>query len=157
VSTRAALLLLAGALLAGCAAEPAGSEWFLSVQAASEQADRLEAAGDAAGARAALEEALSRPASGVHPGDARALRQDLLFRAGCLELASGRHDAARAQAEQGLALGRVQDVFTANLLILRGRALEAAGDARAAGRDYHDALVINEALLDAALGGKGQQ
>jgi len=38
------------------------------------------------------------------------------------------------------------------LLVARGAALEAAGDARAAAADYQRALLINETLLGQAAG-----
>jgi hypothetical protein len=43
-------------------------------------------------------------------------------------------------------------VFTANLYIARGKALERQGDASGASRDYHDALLLTEGLLDKSLG-----
>ena len=61
--------------------------------------------------------------------------------------------AAAEWATRGLGLGRPIDAFTTNLLIVRGRAFEQMNDAAGASRDYHDALVTTEALLDRSLEG----
>jgi tetratricopeptide (TPR) repeat protein len=147
-----ALLAATWMFVLGCSSGADGGEWIASVQKASASADELVASGRPEDARHALEAALALPSHGMDREDVRVVRQDLFYRVGRLDLAAGRADAARARADQGLTLGRGSDVFTANLLILRGRALETAGNAAAASRDYHEALVINEALLDKALG-----
>ena len=69
-----------------------------------------------------------------------------------LELASIDLDDARPESplehsEAGRALGRGQDVFTANLHVTPGRALEATGREVEAADAYFEALEINDALL----------
>jgi hypothetical protein len=82
------------------------------------------------------------------------VRRDVLYRLAQIELASGNAKASADWATRGLGLGRTADAFTTNLLIVRGRAFEQMNDAMGASRDYHDALVITEALLDQSLEGK---
>lgn len=148
------------ALWAGCAApdttDPgargSAASWVREVREAHVLADAAEAQGDLDAARATLAQAseLSPPAE-VAPTHARAVRQDLYFRLAALAARQGEARMARDTATAGLALGRGDDVLTANLLIVRGEAHEALGDARAASTDYLAALRINEALLDAVL------
>lgn len=148
------------ALWAGCAApdttDPgargSAASWVREVREAHVLADAAEAQGDLDAARATLAQAseLSPPAE-VAPTHARAVRQDLYFRLAALAARQGEVRVARDTATAGLALGRGDDVLTANLLIVRGEAHEALGDARAASTDYLAALRINEALLDAVL------
>jgi len=77
--------------------------------------------------------------------------QDACYRLAELEIASGRPTQAIAEADACLRRDRVRDLFTANLLYVRGRAHETLRqDARAA-QDYQEALRINEELLQAAL------
>ncbi|MCA9533082.1 MAG: hypothetical protein KC593_05365 [Myxococcales bacterium] len=148
------------ALWAGCtapdatdsAARGSAASWVREVREAHVLADAAEAQGDLDAARATLTQAseLSPPAE-VAPTHARAVRQDLYFRLAALAARQGEARVARDTATAGLALGRGDDVLTANLLIVRGEAHEALGDARAASTDYLAALRINEALLDAVL------
>jgi hypothetical protein len=49
-----------------------------------------------------------------------------------------------------LALGDHGDLFTANLLVVRGTAREVLGAGRGAITDYERALTINETLLRGA-------
>jgi hypothetical protein len=73
--------------------------------------------------------------------------QDTFFR--LARLALDAHDPASAahDAEQGLALGDGGDLFTANLLVVRGAAHEALGENAAALAACQRALRINEVLL----------
>jgi tetratricopeptide (TPR) repeat protein len=87
----------------------------------------------------------------VLPLDARVLRQDACYRLAELALASGQPAEALARAERGLALGDELDVFSANLHIARGRALEGLARPVEAAAAYHRALVVHEALLAEAL------
>jgi hypothetical protein len=149
-----ALLLAALMLLVGCADRREAREWLSRAEAAHRDADRHLGRGDADGARDVLLGAASTPApSFAVPGDVRAVRQDLYARLAAVDVGRGRAREAAAWATTGLELGRARDVFTANLLILRGRAMEQVGDASAASRDYHDALLVTEALLDESLRG----
>jgi hypothetical protein len=148
--------LVAVVVLPGCASRSEPREWIESSEASHREADRLAASGDPSGAADALRRAATRPApAGMSAEDARVVRQDLYYRLAMGELGASRaHEAVQA-ATDGLALGQRRDVFTANLLVVRGQAYEAIGDRKNASVDYHEALVVNEALLDTALGGAG--
>ena len=87
----------------------------------------------------------------VHPKHLRVVRQDLWFRVAQLELRAKHPELAFAYANQGLTFGRAHDLFTANLLIARGEALEATGHDTEAAASYYDALQINAELLRTAL------
>ncbi len=147
------LLVAALALLAACAGsrDDTGS-WVTSAETAHHEADRLLAAGDAHGARDVLQR-LETTMPGDANGATRAVHADLLYRVAELDLRENDVKGAVDSATRGLELGRSNDAFTTNLLIVRGRAHEKLGDAVAASRDYHDALVITEALLDRSLEG----
>jgi hypothetical protein len=80
------------------------------------------------------------------------VHQDLLFRIARAELARGRSTEALAVADRGLALGPARDLFTANLLVARGEALEKLGRGPQAASAYFEALEINRKLLHDALG-----
>ena len=147
-------ILVALALLSGCSAREGASDWVGRAETANEEADRRLAAGDTDGARDALKQAIEADVpGGAKPVDARAVRQDLYYRLATLELGKTRAREAAEWATRGLDLGRGKDVFTSNLLIVRGKALEQQGDSRGASRDYHDALLVTEALLDVSLQG----
>ncbi len=91
--------------------------------------------------------------SSVAPDDARVLRQDIAFRLASLELAASPRNAHET-ASAGLKLGRASDVFTTNLLIVRGKASEALGDDKQAATDYYDAMVVAEGMLQHEAVGK---
>jgi tetratricopeptide (TPR) repeat protein len=147
--------------VAGCAMEGDGrprgaaspSSWVEGAARANQTADEAIARGDLAAARQSLAEALaSEIPRGVSPDDARVVRMDLLFRLSEVELRAGNAARAADRADEGLNLGARDDVFTANLLVARGKAREALGREREAAGDYFDALEINEKLLEGALG-----
>jgi hypothetical protein len=153
---RAAFVALVSALVLvpACSGRTAASGWIERAEAAHHDADRLLAQGDVAGARNALRTfAESDVPKNARAEDARIVRQDLYCRLATLESEHGEPREGVRWATTGLSLGRGEDVFTANLEIVRGRALEHLGDANGASRDYHDALVITETLLDLSLGG----
>ena len=77
---------------------------------------------------------------------------DLLFRIARAELEAAQPDQALAAADRGLALGRDNTLFCANLLIARGEALEKLGRDTEAASSYYEALEINRKLLDHVLG-----
>ncbi len=144
-------------LVAGCSERTEAGEWLARAEAANQEADHRLLSGDTDGARDALRDVADAPVPrATSTDDARAVRQDLLYRLAALELGRGRARDAASWAARGLDLGRARDVFTSNLLIVRGRALEQLGDARSASSDYHDALLVTEALLDLSLGGSGR-
>jgi hypothetical protein len=121
--------------------------WLAEAAARHRAADALLDRGDTAGARREL----SWLFTNADPGgsdDQRRVLQDTCYRLARLDLDAGDARAALAGAERGLGLGRpADDLFVANLLLVRGAAHEALGDARAAADDYHRALVINDELL----------
>ncbi|MBN2496296.1 MAG: hypothetical protein JXR96_17010 [Deltaproteobacteria bacterium] len=160
---RAVRLALGLAVLAalcpmpGCAArsESAASleRALLAHRAADEALDR----GDLDTARSRLLElARAESVAGLAGGEARALRADALYRLAELELAAARPARALGFAEQGLTLGGA-DLFAANLLVSRGRALERLGRELEAVESYHRALLINERLLGEALDAAGRK
>jgi hypothetical protein len=145
------------ALVVACSGRTSTSDWILHAETAHHDADRLLPLGDAAAARTALQAAAEVPVpKGTSPRDARIVRQDLYCRLASLEVDRANPEEAVRWATTGLSLGRGEDVFTANLEIVRGRALERLGDANGASRDYHAALVVTEALLDLSLGASGK-
>jgi tetratricopeptide (TPR) repeat protein len=151
---RAGLLALALCALHGCGREREpvsqldATEWLDQIALAHAEADLP--AGEPS---ARLEQALALPVpSDVLPMHRRVAHQDLLFRIGRAELAAKHFDRALAAADRGLALGQQTDMFTGNLLIVRGEALEALGRATEAASAYYDALEINRKLLQHVLG-----
>ena len=149
-------------LPAACTNE-AATDWMAQARAAHAATDANSEDG-----RRALQAFLLAPVpSSLRPDDARVVRQDAAYRLARLWLADGLQSgsafeagagptsaAAKAMAvvEKALSEGRGDDVFTANLLVARGQAHEALGEPVEAAADYHDALLINEKLLELALG-----
>jgi hypothetical protein len=147
---RAALLALALSV-AGCDL-PSGGAWLGAAAAAHRSADEALARGDRPAARAALSAFAEAPRPpGVPPDDRRVVVQDVYFRLSVLALEEGDAAAGLTWADRGLLAGREADVFTANLHVARGKALEAQGDAVAAAVDYLAAQRINERLLERLL------
>lgn len=138
--------------LAACSGKT-DDHWLARSEAANEQVNRLMAEGRAPEAMAVLRDVESDLTTSGS-ADAQMVRRDILYRMAQIELASGNAKASADWASRGLGLGRPSDAFTTNLLIVRGRAFEQMNDAVAASRDYHDALIITEALLDRSLEGK---
>jgi tetratricopeptide (TPR) repeat protein len=149
-------LLALVAVLGGCSRAPSPMGWSLDVASHHAQADRLIDRGDREGARRLLR-AILATAPAVESGGAadtrRVLLQDTHFRLARLALAAGNASEAAEDADRGLALGGEGTLFEANLLVVRGAAHEALGQAPAALRDYQRALRINEALLHDTLPG----
>jgi predicted negative regulator of RcsB-dependent stress response len=77
--------------------------------------------------------------------------QDVAFRLGQVMLDEKKPGQALEVCGRGLALGERDDLFTANLLILRGNIQQELGKPSAAAGDFHQALVINEKLLHKVL------
>jgi predicted negative regulator of RcsB-dependent stress response len=125
--------------------------WLEEVEHAHVTADT----GSAAQASAALNEALALPVSHeVSAMHRRVVHQDLLFRLSRAAIDAGHLEDALAAADRGLALGEQSDVFTANLQLARGEALEALGRATEAASAYFEALEINRKLLHHVLGAR---
>jgi len=136
--------LLALVLLFACSSRR--PDWAVTVAQGHSEADHLLDSGNRAGARAVLE-AIVAGAPDTGGETRRVLLQDTLFR--LARLALDEHDAAAAarHADAGLALGGEDDLFVANLLVVRGAAHEARGESALALDVYQRALRINEALL----------
>jgi hypothetical protein len=151
--TRIALFALAGTLL-GCGGDAA--RWIDDAASTNERADASLREGQLPRARAMLEHLVSQPApASVAEADRRAVLQDAYARLAIIALAMHAPAQAIRDADAGLALGERRDVFTATLRTLRGRAAEALGNDAQAVRDYEAAQLIDEALLQGALSGKG--
>ncbi|MEM1418403.1 MAG: hypothetical protein AAGH15_26145 [Myxococcota bacterium] len=145
-------VLLCLGLVACAASDPAAQAWVDEVRAAHVAADGdASEAGDAS-LRAAL---ASAPPEGVAAAAARARRQDTAYRLARRLLRRGDAAGAEAVADDALDL-ETMDVLTASLLVVRGEAREALGRAREAAADYHEALRVNERLLDRALAEEGR-
>lgn len=150
---RIALLVIAGTI-PGCGG--AGARWVDDAASTNAQVDASLRDGQPALARSLLEQLVSRPApASVADGDRRAVLQDAWARLAVVALGDNAPEQAIRYADAGLALGEHGDVFTATLRTVRGRAAEALGRDADAVRDYQAAQIIDEALLEAALSGKG--
>jgi hypothetical protein len=127
-------------------------EWLDQVSSAHARADEALAAGQHERAREVLSAALERAVPARLGNEhARVVRQDLWYRLSAIGVERAPQQAL-LEAERGLALGRHDDLFSANLLIARGRALQALGRDTEAASSYHGALKIEERLLNEALG-----
>lgn len=148
-----AALAIVALLFVACG-DGGAAEWLAQTEVAHRRADEALAAGDVQAAEVALRAAFGRVAPRtIAPEDARVVRQDVAFRLTSLAFERDEPEEAQRWAELGLALGRGEDVFTANLLVARGRAREALGQPVEATEDYHEALLLNEVLLDRVLEG----
>jgi len=144
---------LAAVLAAGACEVPGGGAWLDAAAEAHRRADEAVARGDRVAALAALATFVDAPRPPSLAGhDRRIVVQDAYFRLAVLALEDGDPAASRAWADRGLLAGHAADVFTANLLVARGKALEASGDAAQAAMDYLAAQRIGERLLEQALG-----
>jgi hypothetical protein len=138
--------------LGACAREEKASVWLSDALRAQSSADEAQQRGDIVAARKALSEAVAaKVPDSVAQRDGRIVRQDLYYRLALMELQNDAPEHALSWADNGLSLGQARDVFTINLYIARGRAREALGEDVLAGRDYHEALKLSEALLDESL------
>ena len=151
---RAAITAVVALVLGGCSSQEraAGGDWLANATRRHALADELLDRGDAPGARAHLAAVIDELARRGHPDDdRRRVLQDTHYRLAGLDLRANDPSAALLQAERGLTLGGGQDLFVANLLVARGAAHEARGEAPAAAADFHAALLINEVLLAGTL------
>ena len=140
---RLVLLLSVLVLAAGCG-EAATATWLESARSADDRASR----------EAFLDEGVP---PGMQPDDARVVRHDVAYQLARELLDGGDAEGAVEIATEALNEGRADDVFTANLFVVRGQALEALGEPVRATLDYHEALMINETLLEAALAAEGDE
>lgn len=162
LAARLTLLFVLAAGVAGCAAredEPGAAErtaaaaWVGAARGAHAAADAALERGDHDAARTALRAAWDRPAPpAVSTEDVRVVKQDLAYRLAEVELGAGEPARALAWTDRGLEQGRARDLFTANLLVARGRAQEALGNETEAAGSYFEALEINDDLLRRTLG-----
>jgi hypothetical protein len=145
---KSALVIIVALSCACSARTPAPAPWIQAAAEASRAADRAIVDGQLDRARSLLRGLIASPVPpSLAAQDQRAVVQDAYFRLAEVELRAHAAAAARAWADRGLALGEAGDLFTANLLIVRGRARAALDDAHGAAADYRAAMAINEALL----------
>jgi predicted negative regulator of RcsB-dependent stress response len=136
--------------------ESQGQAALEQARSAHSAADRALDEGEPARAKQELSQALSR--LGESKGEQAVwMRQDLLARLAQLELDAGNASAALEVAGRALELGQEPSVPLATLHVLRGRAFEAQGDKKSAALAYHQALLINQSLMDQALGTEPSQ
>lgn len=121
--------------------------WVGMVRAAHAQADDALARGRSGDAQATLQAALEQPIPhGVDTHDRRAVAQDLLFRMAEISLDRGASEQALYEASRGLEYGRVDDVFTLNLLLASGHAQRMLDQPAAAAASLASALQIERRL-----------
>lgn len=152
------IALLFTVLASACSRMDGSSQWIRQAHDANLQADRAIRRGDGESARKALVASLDQPVPGtVNPQDSRMVKQDMCFRLSLVEMDAKQPKAALAWAQRGLEIGQQQDLFTANLYVAQGRALEAMGQELEAAEAYHQALKINETLLNQTLESEKEQ
>jgi len=156
VKRAASAALVALLALAGCSQRGSadGSDWLAEATRRHALADELLDRGDEPGARAQLVAVVDGRAPRGQldaDDDRRRVLQDTYYRLAGLDLRGQDASGALLHAGRGLTLGGGQDLFVANLLVVRGAAHEARGEAPAAAADFHAALLINEQLLAASL------
>jgi tetratricopeptide (TPR) repeat protein len=157
---RSLLAVVAVWLALGCAActrTPDAQRVASEAATLHAEADRLLDSGDRTGARQVLERLL-HDLGQLSPGALRTDQaviqeslKDVHYRLARLDLDAKNYPAALAHCEAGLRAGGATDLFTANLLVLRGTLHQELGQTVAAAEDFHRALLINEALLKQTL------
>ncbi len=141
--------LLLAVMLGGCGGPSPAVNWLDSSVSVHEQVDGHLQRGDLDSARQLLIAALAEPTPGdMSDDDSRIVRQDLHFRLASIELQDGAPREAIRFADEGLELGSREDIFTSNLLVVRGRAARELGQERDAARDFLEAQRISELVLD---------
>ncbi|HEY5448290.1 MAG TPA: hypothetical protein VIQ54_06035 [Polyangia bacterium] len=157
MTVRGLTLVALTALALGCSKAPRDGEgpWIAEAARRHALADERLAAGDRPAARAELLAVVGASVpTDVPDADSRGVLQDTYFRLAKLDLDARDPRAALADTDLGLSYGKPADLFVANLLIARGAAHEALGNAPAAAEAYHQALAINDRLLAETLGDK---
>ena len=131
-----------------CSREPAP----LSLADQHARVDEFLQAGYLAGAERQLDRMwrAHHPTGELRPYQRQVL-QDISFRLGQVMLEEKKPVEALGACTRGLDLGGADDLFTANLLILRGHIRQELGKLASAAEDFHKALVINEKLLGKVL------
>jgi tetratricopeptide (TPR) repeat protein len=146
------LCWLACVALGACQERDEGPAWVGAVESAHSAADRARSPDERQTARRALEDAYTEVPQSSDPRQSW-VRQDLCVRIGESALDAGQALEALSWAEKGLALSSILNVSRADLLGLKGRALEALGRKEEAASTLHEALVANQALMERALNG----
>jgi tetratricopeptide (TPR) repeat protein len=156
------LLAVVTGAIAGCAQGPSAelAAWASDVDQRLVSAERQRAAGDLDGARATLAAAVASPVPEPDAPLALALRENLWFALGRVELEAGEPEAALSAAERGLrarAGGADVTVFTASLHALRALACEALGRPDDAIAAWEAAQAIHLRLYDRALAAPSEE
>ena len=126
--------------------------WLHEVARAHAAADRAQSTVEA---REALARVRAQPVPGsVSGADQQRILKDVQFRLALLALREADAQTASQEADRGLNLGMIDDEFTANLWIVKGRAEAKLGHTQDATQAYASALQIHDRLLDQALKGK---
>ena len=124
--------------------------WGEEAQAAQQRYEALVASGDLEGADAELAPVAEGRLSEMQGPLAMTIRKDAYYQRARLVLEAA-PERALALSDEGLALDAEGDIVSANLHAVRGQALEALGRGSEAAAAYHEALLINERLLDQVL------
>lgn len=134
-------------------AEQVASQWVNAVRDAHELADLATTKAQRHAAIAALRNAVEA-APPANSAKRHWALQDLHFRLAQTLVDDGQLSEAHVVIAQGLKLTPEPNVTRANLLALEGKVYELEGMAERAARALHEALLINELLLEQALEGK---
>lgn len=149
-----ASLACVACLLGACASEEPA--WVAVVEAAHSRADGAQSAGERSEASVRLIEAYRTVPEAGGPLVAW-VRQDLCARIGQGFLEERQPAQALEWARRGLSLSDATNVARADLLRLSGEALEALGDEEAAAAALHEALKVNQELMERALRGEATE
>lgn len=155
--------LVALVALGACSAKYAGvgteapADWILRQEQMHLRVDELLVEGSRDAAAELLRGSLDVPAPPDLPEEVRqAVRKDALFRIASIELDARRFRAALDVSDQALGYGESKDVFTVNVYIAKGRALEGLGRRKEAAAIYHGALIMSEQLMQTAFAAEGE-
>jgi hypothetical protein len=135
--------------------EQASSEWSQRVRHAHELTDKARSEGERRVAIAALRQVL-RDAPPPATPRVQWVLQDLQFRLALALVDNKEHESALTVVEQGLNMAQEPTLARANLLALQGKVFELQGKPGEAARALHEALLINEVLLERALEGEAE-
>jgi tetratricopeptide (TPR) repeat protein len=143
--------LLVTVTLGACnEAEPA---WVAEVEAAHASADGAQSESERNEASSRLETAYLEVPVSDDP-TLTWVRQDLCVRIGDSALRRGDPEAALLWAERCLGIAKARNVARADLLRVKGEALEGLGKKEQAARALHEALQVNQGLMERALRGE---